>query len=64
MPLSNGLDFAVVPSADRANVVYHDLHGCYGGYFEAIIAIVVGLVSLSRKVCTLGLQKNIITFSL
>ena len=46
----------VVPSADRANVVYRDLHGCHGGYFEALFAFVVGLVSLSRKVCAFGLQ--------
>ena len=63
-PAPLGLDFAVVPSADRANVVYRDLHECYGGYFEALFAFVVGLVSLSRKVCAFGLQKNIFTLSL
>ena len=54
----------MVPSADRANVVYRDLHGRHGGYFEALFAFVVGLVSLSRKVCVVGLQKNILTLSL
>ena len=36
-----GLDFAVMPNADRANVVYCDL--------EALFAFVVGLVSLILK---------------
>ena len=56
--LSTGVDFAVVPSADRTNVVYRDLYGCHGGYFEALFTFVVGVVSLSRKVCALGLQKK------
>ena len=63
-PSPLGLDFAVVPSADRANVVCRDLHGCHGGYFEALFAFVVGLVSLSRKVCAFGLLKNILTLFL
>ena len=62
-PSPLGLDFAVVPS-DRANVVYRDLHGCHGGHFEALFAFVVVLVSLGRKVCAFGLQKNILTLSL
>ena len=62
-PSPLGLDFAVVPSADRANVVYRDLHGCHGGYFEALFAFVVGLVSISRKVRAFGLQKNILMLS-
>ena len=62
--LSTGVDFAVVPSADRANVVYRDLYGCHGGYFEALFTFVVGVVSLSRKVCAFGLHKNILTLSL
>ena len=37
-----------MPSADRANVVYRDLHGCHGGYFEVLSTFVVGLVSLRR----------------
>ena len=53
MSLSTGVGFAVVPSDDRANVVCRDLQGCQGGYFEALFAFVVGLVSLSRKVCGL-----------
>ena len=64
MSLSTGVDFAVVPSADRANVVYRDFNGCHGGYLEASIEFVVGLVSLSRKLCAFGLQKNILTLSL
>ena len=47
-PYSLGLDFILMPSADRANVVYRDLYGCYGGYFEVLSAFVVGLVSLRR----------------
>ena len=43
--LSTGLDFTLVPSADRANVVYRDLHGFRGGYFEVLFAFVVRLVS-------------------
>ena len=42
--ISLGLDCTLVPSANRANVVYRDLHGCHGGYFEALFAFVVGLV--------------------
>ena len=49
-----------MPSADRANVVYRDLNGCHGGYFEVLIAFVVGLVSLIRKEYAIGLQKNIL----
>ena len=37
-----------------------EYHG--GGYFEALFAFVVGLVSLTRKVCTFGLQKNILMY--
>ena len=48
----------MAPSADRANVVYRDFHGCHGGCFEALFAFVVGLVSLNRKVCAFGLQKK------
>ena len=61
-PTPLGFDFTLVPNADRANVVYRDLHGCHGGYFEVLFAFVVGLVSLSSKVCAFGLQKNILTF--
>ena len=50
-------------SADRANVVYRDLHGCHEGYFEVLFVFVVGLDTLSRKVCAFGLQKNILTLS-
>ena len=60
-PSPLGLDFSLVPSADRANVVYRDLHGCHGGYFEVLFAFVVGLVSLRCKECSIGLQKNILT---
>ena len=56
-----GLDFILVPSANRANVVYRDLHVCHGGYFEVLFAFVVGLVSLSLKKCAISLQKNIFT---
>ena len=63
-PSPLGLDLTMVPSANRANVVCCDLHGCHGGYFEALFAFVVGLVSLSRKVCAFGLQKNVLTLSL
>ena len=52
-----------MPSADRANVVYHDLHGCHNGYFEVLFAFVLGLVSLRRKECAIGFQKNILTLS-
>ena len=48
-PSPLGLEFTLVPSADRANVVYRDLHGCHCSYFEAIIAFVVGLVSLISR---------------
>ena len=67
MSLSTGLHFTLVPSADRANVVYRDLHGCHGGYFEVFFfffAFVVGLVPFRRKECAIGLQKNILTLSL
>ena len=47
-------------SADRPNVIYRVLHGCHDGYFEVLFAFVVGLVSLSRKECAIGLQKNIL----
>ena len=63
-PSPLGLDFAVVPVLTAQMCVYRDLHGCYECYFEALFAFVVGLVSLSRKVCAFGLQKNIITLSL
>ena len=63
-PSPLGLDFVLVPSANRANVVYRDLHVCHGGYFEVLFAFVVGLVSLSRKKCVIGLQKNILTLPL
>ena len=54
-PTPLGFDFTLVPSADRANVVYRDLRGCHDGYFEVLFAFVVGLVFLSRKECTIGL---------
>ena len=60
-PSPLGFDLTLVPSADLTNVVCRDLHGCHGGYFEVLFAVVVGLVSLSRKVCAFGLQKNILT---
>ena len=63
-PSPLGLDFTLVPSAHRANVVYRDLHGCHGGYFEALFAFVVGVVSLSPKVCAFGLQEKILRLSL
>ena len=62
-PSPMGLNFILVPSAVRANLVYRDLHGCHGGYFEVLFAFVVGLVSLHRKECAIGLQKNILTLS-
>ena len=37
---------------------YRDLHRCHDGYFEALFAFVVGLVSLSRKVGSFELQKK------
>ena len=49
-PSSLGLDFTLVPSADRANVVYRDLYGYHGGYFEVLFAFVVGLVSFKPQV--------------
>ena len=62
-PSPLGLDFILVPSANRENVVYRDLYGCLGGYFEVLFAFVVGLVSLSRRECAIGLQRNILTLS-
>ena len=48
----------MVPSADRANVVCRDLYGCHGGCFKALFAFVVGLVSLSRKLCAMDFKKH------
>ena len=46
-PSPLGLNFTMVSSADRANVVYRDLHGFHGGSdFEALFAFVIGPVSL------------------
>ena len=45
-PSPLGFDFTLVSSAERANAVYRDLHGCHGGYFKMFFAFVVALVSL------------------
>ena len=42
-PSPLGFDFNLVPSADRANVVYHYFHGCHDGYFEVLFGFDVGL---------------------
>ena len=52
------MDFTLVPSADRANVVHRNLKGCRGSYFEVLFAFVVGLVSSSRKEFVSGLHKT------
>ena len=44
-------------AVNKSEIILH------GGYFEVLFAFVVGLVSLGRKECAIGLLKNVLTLS-